>query len=241
LYRFYKLFTHLRLQSPMSIGSWLLALFTTLAFTYFWSWLPPESRRRLPRWMDRDISNWRPRLAAIGFPLSIGVAIYTGVLLGAVQARPFWNTNLVAQMFLFSAFSTGCAALLLALSWNRKTLDAKPLRFLYALDVGLITLEFFVVMPYILHGELSVQAVKRSLELILGGPYTLVFWVWFIGAGLLVPLLLEIWEVMPALLRGAAFHHNRRLAGATALLVLGGGYVLRYIFVYAGQASGFNR
>jgi formate-dependent nitrite reductase membrane component NrfD len=25
LYRFYKLFTHLRLQSPMSIGSWLLA------------------------------------------------------------------------------------------------------------------------------------------------------------------------------------------------------------------------
>jgi formate-dependent nitrite reductase membrane component NrfD len=34
--------------------------------------------------------------------------IYTGVLLGAVQARRFWNTNLVAQMFLFSATDPPC-------------------------------------------------------------------------------------------------------------------------------------
>jgi hypothetical protein len=35
-------------------------------------------------------------------------------LRGAVQARPFWNTNLVAQMFLFSALSTGTATILIA-------------------------------------------------------------------------------------------------------------------------------
>jgi len=246
-YRFYKLFLHFRWQSPMSIGSWLLLLFTLVTLAYFWAWLPAErrgallARLKLPRWMDRDLTASRRLLAAAGFPLSIGVAIYTGVLLGAVQARPFWNTNLVAQMFLFSAFSTGCAALILALSASRKRLDATQLRFLYTLDICLITLEFFIVLPYIVHGELSVEAVKVSLELILGGPYTLVFWLFFMGTGLLVPLALEVWEVAPALVSGKPLHHNRTLAGATAALVIVGGYLLRYIFVYAGQTSGFGR
>jgi formate-dependent nitrite reductase membrane component NrfD len=242
-YRFYKLFLHFRWQSPMSIGSWLLMFFTGVALVYFWSWLPEGQRRRtvavlkLPRWLDRDLSHARGMIAAVGFPLSI----YTGVLLGAVQARPFWNTNLVAQMFLFSALSTGCAVVILALSIHRKRIDAAQLRFLYTLDICLITLEFFVVLPYILHGELSVEAVKRSLELILGGPYTLVFWLLFIGTGLLAPLVLEVWEMAPALSTGAPLHRKRGLAGLSAALVISGGYLLRYIFVYAGQISSFDR
>jgi formate-dependent nitrite reductase membrane component NrfD len=246
-YRFYKLFVHFRWQSPMSIGSWLLLLFTGLTLVNFWAWLPEECRQtivarlRLPRSLDRDLSTARRLLADAGFPLSVGVAIYTGVLLGAVQARPFWNTNLVAQMFLFSALSTGCAAVILALSFGRTRLDTIQLRFLYTLDIGLITLEFFIVLPYILHGELSVEAVKSSLELILGGPYTVVFWLLFLGVGLLAPLALEIWEMAPAIGSGSPPRHNPRLAALTAALVICGGYTLRYIFVYAGQISGFER
>ena len=134
-----------------------------------------------------------------------------------------------------------CAALIVALSLNRSLLDATQLRVLHTLDICLITLEFFIVLPYILHGELSIQAVKSSLELILGGPYTLAFWLLFAGMGLLVPLVLEVWEVAPALASGAPLHHNRCLAGLTAVLVIFGGYLLRYIFVYAGQISGFDR
>src|SRR5579864_995647 len=245
-YRFYKLFVHFRWQSPMSIGSWLLVLFNVVALVNFWAWLPGERRSalvvrlRLPRSLDRDFSSWRRLLAAAGFPLSIGVAIYTGVLLGAVQARPFWNTNLVAQLFLFSALSTGCAVLILALSYNRQRLESTQLRFLYSLDICLITLEFFIVVPYLIHGELSVQAVKDSLELILGGPYTVTFWLLFMGIGLLAPLILEVWEVAPALASGTALHHNRGLAAFTGVLVIFGGYVLRYVFVYAGQISYFR-
>jgi formate-dependent nitrite reductase membrane component NrfD len=249
-YRFYKLFLHFRWQSPMSIGSWLLVVFNGVAVVYFWAWLLPDVRKawlnrfKLPaalvQALDRDLSEWRSKLAAIGLPLSVGVAIYTGVLLGAVQARPFWNTNLVAQMFLFSALSTGCAVLILALSINPKRLDSMQVRFLYGLDICLITLEFFIVLPYLLHGELSVQAVKDSLELVLGGPFTFAFWVLFMGIGLLVPLALEIWEMAPALMGGAALHHNRRFAAFAAALVLFGGYMLRYIFVYAGQMSAFR-
>jgi len=157
-----------------------------------------------------------------------------------VQARPFWNTNLVAQMFLFSAFSSGCAALILALSINRKDLDFRQLKFLYTLDICFITLEFFIVLPYLIHGQLSVLAVQEALKLILGGPYTLVFWVFFMLLGLLVPLFIEIWEMAPAIFRKASVHHNKPLASGAAILVLIGGYLLRYIFVYAGQISAFK-
>src|SRR6266481_6861400 len=186
-YRAYKLFLHFRWESPMSIGSWLLMLFIGISLIFAYGWTSRDGREhffgRLPRRLrfleilNVDVAPWRRPLAIAGLPVSVGVAIYTGVLLGAVQARPFWNTNLVAQMFLFSAFSTGCAALILAPSSTRKLLDATQLRFLYTLDICLITLEFFIVLPYILHGELSIQAVKSSLELILGGPYTVAFWV----------------------------------------------------------------
>ena len=246
-HRFYLLFTHFRWQSPMSIGSWLLLLFNGVAFVYFWAWLPDEvkssmvTRFKLSIALARDLTAWRSRLAAAGFPLSIAVAIYTGVLLGAVQARPFWNTNLVAQLFLFSALSTGCAVLILVLSFNRRNMDETQARFLYTLDICLITLEFFIVLPYIIHGELSVQAVKDSLELILGGPYAFAFWFLFMATGLLLPLALEVWEVAPAVTSGIPMRHNRKLAVFAGLLVIFGGYMLRYVFVYAGQISSFRQ
>jgi formate-dependent nitrite reductase membrane component NrfD len=249
-YRFYKLFLHFRWVSPMSIGSWLLAAFTAVSLLYFFAWLTPGHRERLfsrlprrlgfLRALNRDLSSWRRPLAAIGFPISLGVGIYTGVLLGAVQSRPFWNTNLVAQLFLFSALSSGCAALILGLVWDRKAFAFEEVRLLYTLDICLLTLEFFIVIPYVIHGELSVQAVQDSLKLILGGPFTLVFWVFFLGLGLLLPLGLEIREIMPALYSKTARDYSKGLATASAVLVLAGGFLLRYLFVYAGQLSAFK-
>jgi len=244
--RFYLLFLHFKWHSPMSIGSWLLLLFTGVSLAYLWSWLADTERARVVGWL-RLPAGWgaelpvsRGWLAAIGLPLSLAVAIYTGVLLGAVQARPFWNTNLVAQMFLFSAISTGCAVLIVTLALGRTRPEAGELRSLYALDVLLITLEFFVVLPYIVHGELSVQAVRDSLDLILGGPFTIAFWLLFVGTGLLAPLALEVRELAPAVASQARIRFHRGLTVTAGVLVIAGGYVLRYIFVYAGQRSAFR-
>jgi formate-dependent nitrite reductase membrane component NrfD len=249
-YRAYKLYLHFRWMSPMSIGSWLLVAFTLVSLLYCFAWLEEPQRNQLFAFVptrlnflhtfNSDLSRYRRQLAAIGFPISIGVGIYTGVLLGAVQSRPFWNTNLVAQLFLFSALSTGSAALIIALLWGRKTIEFEEIRLLYTLDICFLTLEFFVVLPYIIHGKLSVQAVQDSLKLILGGPFTLVFWVFFLGLGLLVPLAIETWEVLPTLWSKASVHFNKVWAATAALLVLMGGFLLRYIFVYAGQMSAFR-
>ena len=249
-YRAYKLFLHFRWMIPMSIGSWLLVAFTMVSLLYCFAWLEEPRRNQLfalvparlsfLRALNHDLSGYRRQLAAIGFPISIGVGIYTGVLLGAVQSRPFWNTNLVAQLFLFSALSTGSAALIIALLWDRKKIEFEEIRLLYTLDICFLTLEFFVVLPYIIHGKLSVQAVQDSLKLILGGPFTLVFWVFFLGLGLLAPLAIETREVLPSLWSNVGIHFNRVWAATAALLVLFGGFLLRYIFVYAGQMSAFK-
>jgi len=251
-YRFYKLFTHFRWESPMSIGSWLLTCFTLIAFVYAFAWLPEGWRQKLfakvpPAWnqvhrMNVDLSHHRKTLAMIGFPLCIGVGIYTGVLLGAVSARPFWNTNLVAQMFLFSALSSGAAALLLAMVLDpRNSIETHETKFLITLDIVFIVLELFIILPYLIHGTLSVLAVKQALWLILGGPYTVAFWVFFLGLGLVVPLGIEVYELAPSLLKGKPFHGDRHLALAASSLVLFGGFLLRYIFVYAGQMSSFHK
>lgn len=277
-YRFYKLFMHFRWQSPMSIGSWLLMFFVGISLIYAYGWLPSRVREelfaKLPkrlrflRFLNRDVSGLRRPLAIAGLPISVGVAIYTGVLLGAVQSRPFWNTNLVAQLFLFSALSAGCALLILVLAVRSRKFGMHEFQSLYLLDLSFLTLEFFIVVPYIIHGELSVQAVRESLKLVLGGPFTVLFWVFFMALGLVVPWAIEVHEVLPLLLtrvqiiRGTDLaavtgsgasasalspfgepaaakkpHFSRGWGVAAATLVLMGGVLVRYIFVFAGQMS----
>ncbi len=253
--RFWKLFLHVRWRSPMSIGSWLLVAFTLLSLAYLWSWLDATERQRwlgkvpqklyaklpafLRAWLEAD---GKPRLrlmALVGMPMAAGVGIYTGVLLGAVQSRPFWNTNLVAQMFLFSALSSGAATLVVARLLGKDKPGLPELRFLYGLDIILMGLELAIVVPYLIHGNLSSLAVKQALQLILGGPFTFAFWGLFLSLGLLVPLGIELWEYRPVILGRGTFHVNPRWALAAGGLVLLGGYTLRYVFVFAGQATGF--
>jgi protein NrfD len=63
--------------------------------------------------------------------------------------------------------------------------------------------------------------------LFLGGPYTMIFWIFVVILGMILPAILEMMELrrihIPALL--------------PAILVLMGSLMLRFIIVYAGQSS----
>src|SRR5215472_16911137 len=223
-YRFWKLFMNIRWTSPMSLGSWLLITFSFVSLIYCYAWLNEKHRAwifsKVPRrlaflqLLNCDISGKQRALALGGLPIAVGVGVYTGVLLGAVQSRPFWNTNLVAQLFLFSALSGGCALLILVLAASPRKFEMHEFQSLYLLDVSFLTLEFFIVIPYVIHGELSVEAVRESLKLVLGGPFTILFWVFFMGLGLLIPWVIEVYEALPLLL-----HHTRIFARPDAAAV----------------------
>jgi formate-dependent nitrite reductase membrane component NrfD len=233
---FWKLFFAFEPESPMWVGTWLLTLFSIVSLAYFNLFLP----ERLRLWKPVKAQLWKNILAAAGLPIGVGVGIYTGVLLGAVPARPFWNTPMVAQLFLFSALSTGAALMMILVPRFSTAPEAEEDRkLLVSADIIFILLELFIILPYIIHGELSTLSARTSLGLILGGPYTLVFWIGVIALGLLTPLLTEVIELAPTLARRSPFRPHRIIEIAAGVLVLLGGFLLRYVFVGAGQMSEF--
>jgi formate-dependent nitrite reductase membrane component NrfD len=242
----------------MSIGSWLLTLFVIVSLLYLFLWLPHPIRNlvRLPtrfgdllhlrRWQplsQRVVRVGRGVLAAFGFVLSLGVGMYTGVLLGAIPARPFWNTPMVAQLFLFSALSSGAAFVLLVAALGGKLVDAdamhKERHLLVSIDASLIILEIFIIIPFFLHQALNTWSSAESMELVMGGPFTVAFWFGVVLLGLLIPLAIEGYELFPLILKEGAVKYSRSLGMISAVLVLIGGFMLRYVFVYAGQVSHF--
>ncbi|MDP6884196.1 MAG: polysulfide reductase NrfD, partial [Rhodospirillales bacterium] len=117
-YRALNLFKVINL-SPMSVGSWLLLVFINVSLVYAFLYLPWGSV--FGRWQ----APLRRGLAWVCVPLGIGTAIYTGVMLGAMPARPFWNSPVLALLFFISALSTGVAVIILAQALtSRKGMDS---------------------------------------------------------------------------------------------------------------------
>jgi formate-dependent nitrite reductase membrane component NrfD len=100
------------------------------------------------------------------------------------------------------------------------------------IDLVLIAAELALVALFIVNLASGTEQQLIALDSIMSGPYVLVFWVMFVGLGLLVPLVLELLEI-----RGFA----RRVAIIAPVLVLLGGYVLRQVMIDIGQESTWTR
>ncbi len=220
---FWKLFTAIRPLSPMWIGSWLLAVFSVLALAYAYLFLQRPARW----WAPPHPEIWKRRLAIAAIPLGIAVAIYTGVLLGVLVARPLWNTPLVAQLFVLSALSTASALLMFFVDGEERTA-------LLGLDVVLIALELATIIAFVIYGSISGASARAATSLLGATWYGLLFWMGVVVAGLVTPLVLELRHFGRA---HAPTLHARPSHALAAALVLAGGFLLRLVFVYAGQAS----
>lgn len=231
--------------SPMSIGSWLLTLFMLTSVFYALTFAP-SFLPQLKRLSDR-LSPVRATLAWINVPMGIGVAVYTGIMLGAMPARPLWNSPILALLFLVSAISTGVAAIILArVFFHRKSPDAEVERqfhqsayLLTATDVMLIGLELMVIFLFVLFAHLTIGNVKYAMAVILpGGEMAMMFWFWVVLIGLLLPGLVELAYVIPKLLYHRDYAAPKAVEVTVAVAVLIGGFMLRYIIVVAGQITG---
>lgn len=226
VFRFYLTFQPL---SPMSWGAWILVLVYPANILLILSTLR-GGYPRLAGWAERvpfvpvllNLSERHRRaIAWLSLPLGVGLGIYTGVLLSTFVARPFWNSGLLGPLFLVSGLSTAAALAVLAAR------QATERHWFTRVDLGLILVELTLV-GLLLVGLLTRGQVQLDAAgLVLGGSYTLAFWLFFVGLGLLAPLVLELREM-----RGRAV--PLLLA---PVLVLAGGFLLRQIALDLGQIS----
>ena len=96
-------------------------------------------------------------------------------------------------------------------------------------DMGLIAVELALLALWMIGLASGGAAAQGALSVILGGPYTAAFWTLVVALGLLAPLAGEWVE----------FKHGAVPGKGTAILVLLGGFALRWILVFAGQATGW--
>ena len=163
----------------------------------------------------RIFSGSRPPVAwdCLGLILALATATYTGLLLGVVKAIPFWNNPLLPFLFLVSALSSGIGVLLLFIAKNKLggVNAATLLPQIFFLDAGIICVETGFLAIFLLVAWNGGVANEASVRLLLAGPAALPFWLFVVGAGLILPLALKFLD---------------RLQSDFGLLVCGAGLLL---------------
>ena len=223
---FWRLYTTIRIESPMSWGAWILMIIFPLSVlwaAFFIKELFPKFKWPFPIF-DTVIDFFRPYQKHIAWTIAVSAVIlgvYTGILLSAFNARPIWNTSILGPFFLVSGLSTGVAFILLL------SKDKEEKHKFTRIDVLLILIEITLVTHLIMGFLASTEQQIFWSGLFLGGEFTFSFWIIFFGFGLILPLVLETLE-----LNGKPIN-----AKVAASFVLVGGLALRFIMVQAGQVS----
>lgn len=208
--------------SPISFGAWALLLFGLFATLAAVSALVGEGRLRLGRLDAIGDVDFRRVVAAIGAVFGFVLAGYTGILL-AVTNRPIWaDSTLLGLLFLVSGASTAAATLILLGRWRGGS--PTTLAWLSRFDSWLLVLELVVLVLFIL-----------SLGRVAGA--------WLSGWGVL--LLLGV--VLAGILIPLALHYRperfarwaSRPGAVAAVLVLLGGFLLRFTMILASNAMTF--
>jgi formate-dependent nitrite reductase membrane component NrfD len=223
---FWQLYTTIKFESPMSWGAWVLMIVTPLSII----WAALHIRSVFPNWdwkfeflrqFETFISKYKMAMAWVLMISSVILGIYTGILLSAFNARPLWNTSILGPLFLTSGLSTGAAAIILLSKSHKERLAFAKI------DLGLIAVEIFLIIHMFMGFRASTQVQIEASQLFLGGEFTAVFWVFVMGLGLVIPAILEIFEL-----------RNKKVPYIIApILVLFGGLMFRFIMVHAGQLS----
>jgi len=223
---FWQLYTTIKIESPMSWGAWVLMLITPLSILWAGSYI----REVFPKWdwkikflytLEKFARDYRKVMAWMMVFLSVILGIYTGILLSAFNARPLWNTSILGPLFLASGMSAG-AALIMWMSKNPIERERMS-----KIDLVLIGIEMFLIVHMFMGFKASTQVQLYAAEIFLGGQFTLPFWIIVVFLGMVVPALLEFLE----------FKGRRIPVYIPALLIIIGNISLRFIIVYAGQAS----
>jgi polysulfide reductase chain C len=169
---------------------------------------------------------------------AVATCIYTGILIGIVVSRPFWNNPLLPVLFLISAVSTGIGGLFFITPIVSSVLaigSAETTTFLVHLESADMVLVVIEVIAIYLYLTLVLDRAPEAVNLLLKGKLSVLFWGGFLGAGLLVPALIEFF---------ARVRHEDGSQSVMPLvagvLLLIGGFLMRLLILAAGIRSPLN-
>lgn len=244
--------------SPMSWGSWVLIIVYPLLLVSAlirlpeaWPWLG-QRMPQLARWSDALLASARTLrlLAWTSVVLGVALGIYTGILLSTMVARPLWNVSILGPLFLVSGLSAGAALLHLLAALLRPKRPApqglvagalgaliQPLgkepperqtaNALIRADLGFLAVELLMLGLLLIGLATATASHAAAFDLLMSGRFAFVFWGVLVVLGILVPLALQ----------GLELAHRIPHTIVPAVLVLAGGYTLRWLMVNAGQIS----
>jgi formate-dependent nitrite reductase membrane component NrfD len=215
--------------SIMAVGTWIITAFTAVSLV------------TVILGFFKGIDIIRKAVEVVGIVLGISTAAYTGILLSFARGVPFWSSAFLAWLFVISGALTGLALTMVmipALSMimpsafkGFKELYDKKTEFVGLLEHSEKYAQILTVIEVIL---LAIYMVTTPMTGILlsGSSVSLWFYVYLI-LGLIVPLGLSFYNTKFA---GSGKTSTVVLVAMGGhLLVLFGGFLLRYVILTGGQ------
>ena len=213
---------HLKPGSPMNVGAWALLAFSACAFLAALDVL-------LEQRGGRGFAGLRTLVGIVGSVFGFFLAAYPGVLLGATARPLFINGHWLGALFLAVGASTGAGAIALVLALiggERRDALASLMR---AVAAALIVQAAALILFIVTVSVSGSAGISRALTPLLSGQFSLTFWLGAVLVGLVVPLALQ--------LAGALRRASPGVAVLVAILVLVGGFVIKYVLIAAGQVT----
>jgi formate-dependent nitrite reductase membrane component NrfD len=221
----WRMYLTLQPASPMSWGGWILLLVYPVLLLCGVVGLPQSLLDCWPRLaaLAARLRSAQPARALGLASMLVGIAlgVYTGILLSSLGARPLWASAALGPLFLVSGLSTG-AAFAHLIARDRAEQDT-----LLGADIVFLSVEIALIGLYLVGLLTASESHVQAAGLLLGGPYTAVFWVFVVALGIALPLALQLLMAT----------HRIEHTVIAPLLVMLGGLALRFVIVAAGQYS----
>ena len=223
---FWRLYTTFQVSSPMSWGAWILLLVYPALILNAIIRIPEFVLKKFPQLGNmsdklKEHPFFIKNVGVLNMVLGAMLGVYTGILLSTLTGRPLWNSSVLGILFLVSGLSSAAAFVhMVAKDVYERELLAKA-------DNGFLTLELIVVAMFFIGLLTSSASQKAAATILLTGPYAAVFWVFVIGIGMVIPLFIQL----------LAVNHKIKHTPVAPIMVIAGGLLLRFVFVYAGQYS----
>lgn len=222
----WRLYTTFQITSAMSWGSWILVLVYPILIVNIIMRPPKIVEEKLPfvkEWKDKLLSHplLIKNIGVLTMFFGAGIGLYTGVLLSSLGARPLWSSSILWLLFLISGLS-GAAAFVHVIAKNiyERELLAKA-------DNAFLIVELFVIVLFLIGLKTATEVQAKAADMLLLGDFASSFWVFVIGFGIIIPLIIQL----------LAVNHKIHHTPIAPIMVIIGGLILRFIIVAAGQQS----